>query len=76
MHAGRRSGHPDGGLVATVGAGPTIDGTVELGAGRVLTGLSKRVLEGASAAALGTPEEIDAYVALLDAARPRRAAAG
>ena len=43
-----------------------VDGTVELGAGRVLTGLSKRVLEGASAVALGTPEEIDAYVATLD----------
>jgi [acyl-carrier-protein] S-malonyltransferase len=43
-----------------------VDGTVELGAGRVLTGLSKRVLEGASAIALGTPEEIDAYIATLD----------
>jgi [acyl-carrier-protein] S-malonyltransferase len=43
-----------------------VDGTVELGAGRVLTGLSKRVLEGASAVALGTPEEIDAYIATLD----------
>jgi len=43
-----------------------VDGTVELGAGRVLTGLTKRVLEGASSVALGTPEEIDAYIAELD----------
>jgi [acyl-carrier-protein] S-malonyltransferase len=43
-----------------------VDGTVELGAGRVLTGLSKRVLEGVSAVALGSPEEIDAYIATLD----------
>ncbi|MGH6886282.1 MAG: ACP S-malonyltransferase [Geminicoccales bacterium] len=39
-----------------------VDGTVELGAGRVLTGLTRRVLEVASASALGTPEEIDAYL--------------
>jgi len=51
-------------LLAMISLG--IDGTVELGAGRVLTGLSKRVLEGASSVALGTPEEIDAYVATLD----------
>jgi [acyl-carrier-protein] S-malonyltransferase len=44
--------------MASLGA----DGTVELGAGRVLTGLSKRVLEGTTSTALGTPEEIDAHL--------------
>jgi len=42
----------------------------------VLSGLVKRTLEGVATEALGTPEEIDAYVALLDDATPRRAAAG
>jgi [acyl-carrier-protein] S-malonyltransferase len=40
-----------------------IKATVELGAGRVLTGLAKRTLPEVSTSALGTPEEIDAFVA-------------
>jgi [acyl-carrier-protein] S-malonyltransferase len=36
---------------------------VELGAGRVLSGLAKRTLPGVAAVALGTPDEIDAFVA-------------
>jgi len=40
-----------------------VDETVELGAGRVLSGLTKRTLEGASASAIGTPEEVEAFVA-------------
>ena len=39
--------------------------TVELGAGRVLSGLTKRTLPGIATVALGTPEEIDAFVATL-----------
>ena len=38
---------------------------VELGSRRVLCGLAKRTLEGVATAALGTPEEIDAYVETL-----------
>jgi [acyl-carrier-protein] S-malonyltransferase len=38
---------------------------VELGAGRVLSGLTKRTLPGVAAVALGTPAEIDAFVATL-----------
>jgi [acyl-carrier-protein] S-malonyltransferase len=36
--------------------------TVELGAGRVLTGLTKRTVAEMSGFALGTPEEIDGYI--------------
>lgn len=36
--------------------------TVELGAGRVLTGLTRRTLPDAGAVALGTPDEIDAFI--------------
>jgi [acyl-carrier-protein] S-malonyltransferase len=52
--------------------------TVELGSRRVLSGLVKRTVEGVATAALGTPEEIDAYVASLPARAdlPRRAATG
>jgi [acyl-carrier-protein] S-malonyltransferase len=53
-----------------------IESTVELGSRRVLSGLVKRTLNGVATEALGTPEEIDAYVALLDEAKPRRASAG
>jgi [acyl-carrier-protein] S-malonyltransferase len=42
-----------------------VDATVELGAGRVLSGLAKRTLPGIATVALGTPEEIDAFVATL-----------
>jgi [acyl-carrier-protein] S-malonyltransferase len=52
--------------------------TVELGARKVLSGLAKRTLEGVATEALGTPEEIDAYVATLPAPtlRASRRAAG
>jgi [acyl-carrier-protein] S-malonyltransferase len=40
-----------------------VGATVELGAGRVLSGLTKRTLPGVAGSALGTPEEIDAYLA-------------
>jgi [acyl-carrier-protein] S-malonyltransferase len=52
--------------------------TVELGAGRVLSGLARRTLEGVATAALATPDEVDAYVAGLASempAPPHRAAA-
>jgi [acyl-carrier-protein] S-malonyltransferase len=42
-----------------------IKATVELGAGRVLTGLIKRTLPEVATSALGTPDEIDAFVANL-----------
>ena len=44
-------------------AGRGIDATVELGAGRVLSGLTKRTLPEVSSQALGSPEDIDAYLA-------------
>jgi len=55
-----------------------IETIVELGSKRVLSGLVKRTAEGVTTAALGTPEEVDAYVAALPARSdpPRRAAAG
>jgi [acyl-carrier-protein] S-malonyltransferase len=42
-----------------------ITAIVELGAGRVLSGLAKRTVPGIATVALGTPEEIDAFVAAL-----------
>jgi [acyl-carrier-protein] S-malonyltransferase len=65
------------GLLALAGHG--VETIVELGSRRVLCGLAKRTLEGVATEALGTPEEIDAYVATLPARAsrpPRRAAAG
>jgi [acyl-carrier-protein] S-malonyltransferase len=44
-------------------AGRGVRTTLELGAGRVLSGLTKRTLPEATGSALGTPEEIDAYLA-------------
>ena len=51
------------GLLAMAELG--IEGIVELGAGRVLSGLAKRTQPGVAAVALGTPDEIDAFVATL-----------
>jgi [acyl-carrier-protein] S-malonyltransferase len=45
--------------IAALGA----DAAVELGAGRVLAGLCKRTVPALAASSLGTPEEIDAYLA-------------
>jgi [acyl-carrier-protein] S-malonyltransferase len=42
-----------------------VETIVELGAGRVLSGLAKRTLPGVATVALGTPDEIDAFVATL-----------
>jgi [acyl-carrier-protein] S-malonyltransferase len=42
-----------------------IEAIVELGAGRVLSGLAKRTVPGVATVALGTPDEIDAFVATL-----------
>ena len=52
-------------LLAMAGLG--VQATVELGAGRVLTGLTKRAAPAMIATALGTPEEIAAYAATLEA---------
>jgi [acyl-carrier-protein] S-malonyltransferase len=49
-----------------------IEQTVELGSRRVLSGLARRTLEGVATSALGTPEEIDAYVETLPVLVPRR----
>lgn len=48
-------------------AGLGIEQTVELGAGRVLSGLTKRTLPDVAPVALSTPEDIDAYAATLAA---------
>jgi [acyl-carrier-protein] S-malonyltransferase len=40
-----------------------VEAFVELGAGRVLSGLVKRTLPGVASVALGTPDEVDAFVA-------------
>jgi [acyl-carrier-protein] S-malonyltransferase len=42
-----------------------VEAIVELGAGRVLSGLAKRAMPGLATVALGTPGEIDAFVATL-----------
>ena len=51
------------GLLAMAELG--VDTVVELGAGRVLSGLTKRTLPAVATVALGAPEEIDAFVATL-----------
>lgn len=43
-----------------------IDQLVELGAGKVLTGLAKRISPETATIAIGTPADIDAYLAALD----------
>lgn len=52
------------GLLALADLG--VDATVEIGAGRVLSGLTRRTLPDAAIRSLGTPEEIDAYIADLN----------
>ena len=51
-----------------------VEATLELGAGKVLSGLAKRTLPGATGVALGTPEEIDATSTPRTGADPGRAA--
>jgi [acyl-carrier-protein] S-malonyltransferase len=40
-----------------------VDETVEVGAGRVLSGLTRRTMTDARATAIGTPEDVDAFLA-------------
>jgi [acyl-carrier-protein] S-malonyltransferase len=44
-----------------------VDTVVEVGAGRVLSGLTKRTLPAVATVALGTPQEIDAFARTLAA---------
>jgi [acyl-carrier-protein] S-malonyltransferase len=44
-------------------AGEGVDRFVEAGSGKVLSGLVRRIAEGAAALAVGTPEDIAAYIA-------------
>ncbi len=53
-------------VAAMAGAGVTK--FYEVGAGKVLSGLIKRIAEGATSAAVGTPEDIAAYKAAMGAA--------
>lgn len=39
-----------------------VDSQIEIGAGKVLTGLAKRIDRGLAASAIGTPAEIDAFL--------------
>ena len=46
-------------------AGAGVDTFVEVGAGKVLSGLAKRIADGAETLTAGTPEDIDAAAAKL-----------
>jgi [acyl-carrier-protein] S-malonyltransferase len=48
----------------------------ELGAGKVLTGMVKRSVEGAEAVALNTPEDLEAFASTVTFCRPPRLSPG
>ena len=61
-----RAGHRHGALARVGrrhGGRPASTTFYEVGAGKVLSGLIKRIADGASASAIGTPEDIAAFKA-------------
>ena len=45
-------------------AGQGVGEFIEVGSGKVLTGLLKRIVENATGISVGTPDEVEAYKAL------------